>query len=106
MDWPYALASLRLAIEIRGYPILPPMPDAQNDDFVLTPHIIDYQMGLVGMHANRRRDLLAQARGMGIVSEKRENRAQPFVIGVSLRQAELLDALKKDGCQIIGCGAC
>lgn len=106
VDWPHALASLRLAIEIRGYPILPPMPDAQNDDFVLIPHIIDYQMGLVGMHANRRRDLLAQARGMGIVCEKPENRAQPFVIGVGLRQTELLDALKKDGCQIIGCDAC
>lgn len=43
---------------------------------------------------------------MGIVCEKCENRAQPFVIGVGLRQTELLDALKKDGCQIIGCGAC
>jgi len=43
---------------------------------------------------------------MGIVCEKRENRAQPFMIGVGLRQTELLDSLKKDGCQIIDCGAC
>lgn len=82
------------------------MPDTQNDDLALISHIINHEMGLVGMHANRRRDLLAQPRGMRIVCEKRENRAQPFVIGVGLRQTELLDALKKDGCQIIGCGPC
>lgn len=81
------------------------MPDTQNDDLALIFHIINHKMGLVGMHANRRRDLLAQARGMGIIRQKRENRAQPFVIGIGLRQTELLNALKKDGCQIIGCGA-
>lgn len=82
------------------------MPDTQNDDLILIPHIINHQMGLVGMHADRRRDFFSQARGMGIVREKRENHAQPFMIGVGLRQAELLDTPKKDGCQIIGCGAC
>ncbi len=82
------------------------MPDAQNDDVVLISHIINHQMGFVGMHADRRRDLLSQARGMGIVREKRENRAQPFMIGVSLRQAKLPYAFQKNGCQIVGCGAC
>ena len=82
------------------------MPYAQNDDLALISHIINHQMGLVGMHANRRRNRLAQTRGMGIVCEKRENRAQPLMIGVGLRQTELLDSLKKDGCQIIDCGAC
>lgn len=82
------------------------MPDTQNDDLALISYIINHQVGLVGMHANRRRDFLSQARGMGIVCEKRENRAQPFVISVSLRQAKLLDAFQKNGCQIVGCGAC
>jgi len=82
------------------------MPDTQNDDLVLISHIINHQMGLVGMRADRRRDLLSQARSMGIVCEKRKNRAQPFVIGVSLRQTELPYALEKNGCQILDCGAC
>lgn len=43
---------------------------------------------------------------MGIVCEKRENRTQSFVIAIGLRQTELADALKKDGRQIIDCGAC
>lgn len=57
------------------------------------------------MHANRRRDLLVQALSMGIAGEKLENRAQPLVINVSLGQAELLNTLKKDGGQVVGCGA-
>jgi len=73
------------------------MPDAQNDDLVVTPHIINHQMGLVGMHADRRRNFLSQARGMRIVRQKREDRAQPFMIGFSLSQAELLNAFKKNG---------
>ncbi len=105
-DWPPALTSPRLTIVIRGHPIFPTVPDTQNDDLVLISHIINHQMGLVGMHADRRRDLLSQARGMGICREKRENRAQPFVIGVSLRQAKLPYAFQKNGCQIVGCGAC
>lgn len=79
-DWPPALTSPPLTIVIRGQPILATMPDTQNDDLVLISHIINHQMGLVGMHADRRRDLLSQARGMGIVSEKCEYRAQPFMI--------------------------
>lgn len=59
------------------------MPDTQNDDLVLLSYIINHQMGLVGMRADRQRDILSQARGIGIVSEKRENPAQAFVIGVS-----------------------
>lgn len=58
------------------------------------------------MHADRRRNLLSQARGMGMIHEKRENRAEPFVIGVSLLQAKLPYAFQKNGCQIVGRGAC
>lgn len=96
----------RLAVLCRGYPIFLTMPDAQNDDLTLIPHIINDQVGLVGMHAGRRRDFLSQARGMGIISEKRENRARPFVIGFGLLQAKLPYAFERDGCQIVGCGAC
>jgi hypothetical protein len=58
------------------------------------------------MYADWRRDFLTQARGVGIVREKRENRAQPFVIGVSLWEAKLPNAIQKNGCYIVGCGAC
>lgn len=51
------------------------MSDTQNDDLSLISHIINHQVGLVGMHANWRRDFLSQARSLGIVCEKRENRA-------------------------------
>lgn len=104
-DWPPALTLPRLAVVIRGYPIFPTMPDTQNDDLVLISHIINHQMRLVGMHADRRRYFLSQSRSLGIVGKKREDRAQPFVIGIGLRQSELLDAFEKDGCQIVGCGA-
>ncbi len=57
------------------------------------------------MDANRRQDILAQARRMGVVRKKRENDAQPFVIGIGLQQTKLLEAVQKDGCQIVGCGA-
>jgi hypothetical protein len=82
------------------------MSDTQNDDLVLISHIINDQMGLVGMRADRWRYLLSQSRGSGIVCEKRENLAQPFVIGVSLRQTELPYAFEKNGCQILDRGAC
>jgi hypothetical protein len=42
---------------------------------------------------------------MGIIRKKRENRAQPFVIGIGLQQAKLLEPVEKDGYQIIGCCA-
>lgn len=105
-DWPPALTSPRLTIGIRGHPIFPTMPDTQNDHLALISHIINHQVGLVGMYADRRRHLLSQARSTGIVREKHENCAQPFVIGVSLRQAKLPYAFQKNGCQIVGCGAC
>lgn len=82
------------------------MPDTQNDDLVLVCHIINHEMGLVGMDANRRRDLLAQATRTRIIRQKRENRAQSFVIGVSLWQTELFHAIEKNGGQIVNCGAC
>ena len=81
------------------------MPNAQDNNLALISDIIDDEMGIVGMHANRRRDVLAQARGMGIIRKKRENRAQPFVIGIGLQQAKLLEPVEKDGYQIIGCCA-
>lgn len=58
-DWPPALTSPRLTIVIRGHPIFPTMSDTQNDDLVLNSHIINHQMGLVRMHADRRRDFLS-----------------------------------------------
>ncbi len=82
------------------------MPDAQNDDLVLISYIVNHRMGLVWLRADRRSDILSQARGTGIVCEKREKPAQAFVIGVSMRQGELLHALKENSCKIIGCGAC
>lgn len=42
---------------------------------------------------------------MGVVRKKRENDAQPFVIGIGLQQTTLLEPVQKDGCQIVGCGA-
>ncbi len=81
------------------------MPNAQDNDLALISDIIDDQMSLVGMGANRRQDVLAQARRMGVVRKKRENDAQPFVIGIGLQQTKLLEPVQKDGCQIVGCSA-
>ncbi|MFM2282028.1 MAG: hypothetical protein RLZZ444_4259 [Pseudomonadota bacterium] len=80
-DWPPTLTSPKLTIVIQGYPVFLTVPDTQNDDLALISYMINHQMGHVGMHADGRRDLLSQARGMGIVGKKRENCAPTFVIG-------------------------